>query len=252
MTVDAEMLTALLVETFDPKADYEVIAKGVPAAPGGAKGEVVFSATGGRRGRRGGPRRPSSSSAPTPTPTTSPASTPPRASSRASAARPATPRWSPAAWASRASPPPPSSRSTSRSACIRVGDHDDQGRRLHRHQRHQRRGHARRRPARRPHRGPGLRRDPRRPSRPSSAGPTTRAGSASATNADTPQDAKQGARAGRGGHRPVPHRAHVHGRGPPAEDAQDDHGRRRARRAKTRWRTCFRCSRRTSRACSRR
>jgi pyruvate,orthophosphate dikinase len=45
MTIDAEMLTALLVETFDPNADYEVIAKGVPAAPGGAKGEVVFTAT---------------------------------------------------------------------------------------------------------------------------------------------------------------------------------------------------------------
>src|SRR3954449_2743075 len=44
MTVDADMLTALLVETFDPKASYEVIAQGVPAAPGGAKGEVVFSA----------------------------------------------------------------------------------------------------------------------------------------------------------------------------------------------------------------
>src|SRR4051794_10922775 len=44
MTVDADMLTALLVQTFDPKADYEVIARGVPAAPGGAKGEVVFSA----------------------------------------------------------------------------------------------------------------------------------------------------------------------------------------------------------------
>src|SRR5262245_52743740 len=44
MTVDADMLTALLVETFDPKADYEVIAHGVPAAPGGAKGTVVFTA----------------------------------------------------------------------------------------------------------------------------------------------------------------------------------------------------------------
>ncbi|HET6547491.1 MAG TPA: pyruvate, phosphate dikinase [Solirubrobacter sp.] len=44
MTVDADMLTALLVETFDPKADYEVISTGVPAAPGGAKGEVVFTA----------------------------------------------------------------------------------------------------------------------------------------------------------------------------------------------------------------
>src|SRR3954453_4493978 len=44
MTVDPDMLAALLVQTFDPKADYEVLASGVPAAPGGAKGEVVFSA----------------------------------------------------------------------------------------------------------------------------------------------------------------------------------------------------------------
>ena len=33
------------------------------------------------------------------------------------------------------------------------------------------------------------------------------------------------ARARRRGHRPVPDRAHVHGRGSPAEDARDDHGR---------------------------
>src|SRR5215217_965430 len=44
MTLDAEMLTALLVKTFDPRADFDVIATGVPAAPGGAKGEVVFTA----------------------------------------------------------------------------------------------------------------------------------------------------------------------------------------------------------------
>jgi pyruvate,orthophosphate dikinase len=43
-TIDADMLTALLVDTFDPNADYEVIATGVAAAPGGAKGEVVFTA----------------------------------------------------------------------------------------------------------------------------------------------------------------------------------------------------------------
>src|SRR4051812_2174727 len=43
-TIDADMLTALLVDTFDPKADYEVIATGVAAAPGGAKGEIVFTA----------------------------------------------------------------------------------------------------------------------------------------------------------------------------------------------------------------
>ena len=38
MTVDAEMLTALLVKTFDPKADYEIITTGVPAAPGRRQG----------------------------------------------------------------------------------------------------------------------------------------------------------------------------------------------------------------------
>src|SRR5690606_19015619 len=44
MTIDAEMLTALLVETFDPNADCAVIATGVPAAPGGAKGQVGLTA----------------------------------------------------------------------------------------------------------------------------------------------------------------------------------------------------------------
>src|SRR3954470_3352401 len=43
-TVEAEGLVALLVPTFDPKADYEVLATGVGAAPGAAKGEVVFTA----------------------------------------------------------------------------------------------------------------------------------------------------------------------------------------------------------------
>src|SRR3954468_18787245 len=43
-TIEADMLTALLVDTFDPKADYEVVAHGVAAAPGGAKGEIVFTA----------------------------------------------------------------------------------------------------------------------------------------------------------------------------------------------------------------
>src|SRR3954467_3341513 len=43
-TIDADMLTALLVDTFDPKADYDVVVTGVAAAPGGAKGEVVFTA----------------------------------------------------------------------------------------------------------------------------------------------------------------------------------------------------------------
>ena len=61
---------------------------------------------------------------------------------------------------------------------------------------------------------------------------------------------RQGARVRRRGHRPVPHRAHVHGRGPPAEDAGDDHGRGRGATAARRSTSCCRCSRRTSRGCS--
>jgi pyruvate,orthophosphate dikinase len=43
-TIDADRLDALLHPTFDPTADYEIIAKGVSASPGAAKGEVVFTA----------------------------------------------------------------------------------------------------------------------------------------------------------------------------------------------------------------
>jgi pyruvate,orthophosphate dikinase len=43
-TIDADRLDALLHPTFDPKADYEIIAKGVSASPGAAKGAVVFTA----------------------------------------------------------------------------------------------------------------------------------------------------------------------------------------------------------------
>src|SRR5919108_6025716 len=43
-TIDAGSLDALLHPTFDPKADFEVLASGVNASPGAAKGEVVFTA----------------------------------------------------------------------------------------------------------------------------------------------------------------------------------------------------------------
>src|SRR3712207_3616203 len=43
-TIDTGGLDALLHPTFDPKADFEVIASGVNASPGAAKGEVVFTA----------------------------------------------------------------------------------------------------------------------------------------------------------------------------------------------------------------
>src|SRR3954453_3407620 len=43
-TIDPGSLDALLHPTFDPKAQFEVLAKGVSASPGAAKGEVVFTA----------------------------------------------------------------------------------------------------------------------------------------------------------------------------------------------------------------
>jgi pyruvate, orthophosphate dikinase len=43
-TIDPGTLDALLHPTFDPKADFDVLAKGVNASPGAAKGEVVFTA----------------------------------------------------------------------------------------------------------------------------------------------------------------------------------------------------------------
>jgi pyruvate,orthophosphate dikinase len=43
-TIDPNSLDALLHPTFDPKAQFEVLASGVNASPGAAKGEVVFTA----------------------------------------------------------------------------------------------------------------------------------------------------------------------------------------------------------------
>ncbi|MBS1677893.1 MAG: pyruvate, phosphate dikinase [Actinobacteria bacterium] len=44
MTIDAEALDALLHPTFDSQTTYEILATGVAASPGAAKGELVFSA----------------------------------------------------------------------------------------------------------------------------------------------------------------------------------------------------------------
>jgi pyruvate,orthophosphate dikinase len=43
-TIDPGSLDALLHPTFDPKSDFEVLATGVAASPGAAKGTVVFAA----------------------------------------------------------------------------------------------------------------------------------------------------------------------------------------------------------------
>jgi pyruvate, orthophosphate dikinase len=44
MTIDPSGLAALLHPAFDPKAKFDVLATGVNASPGAAKGEVVFTA----------------------------------------------------------------------------------------------------------------------------------------------------------------------------------------------------------------
>jgi pyruvate,orthophosphate dikinase len=44
-TIDCEKLDALLHPTFDPDVDYSVLARGVAASPGAAKGEIVFTAS---------------------------------------------------------------------------------------------------------------------------------------------------------------------------------------------------------------
>ncbi|MFZ1993840.1 MAG: pyruvate, phosphate dikinase [Solirubrobacteraceae bacterium] len=44
MTIDPGSLDALLHPTFDPQAQFEVLASGVNASPGAAKGEIVFTA----------------------------------------------------------------------------------------------------------------------------------------------------------------------------------------------------------------
>ena len=44
MTIDASSLDALLHPTFDPSTPYRVLARGVAASPGAAKGAIVFTA----------------------------------------------------------------------------------------------------------------------------------------------------------------------------------------------------------------
>jgi pyruvate, orthophosphate dikinase len=43
-TIDADRLDGLLHDSFAPDADFEVLTRGVPASPGAAKGEIVFTA----------------------------------------------------------------------------------------------------------------------------------------------------------------------------------------------------------------
>jgi pyruvate,orthophosphate dikinase len=213
MTIDAEMLTALLVKTFDPNADYEVISKGVPAAPGGAKGKVVFTAKEAVDAAAEGEAvvlvRPDTNANDVAGFHAAKGILTSLGGKASHAALVARGMGVPCVTAAS------ELKISLEERVIRVGD-----------QRHDRRGHARRRPARRPHRGPGLRRDPegvRDRARVGRRSPPPRC----ARERRHAEGRRQGARAGRRGHRPLPDGAHVHGRGPPAEDAADDHGRRR-------------------------
>ena len=115
LRIEPDKLDALLHPTFDPAFEYEPLARGVPASPGAAKGQIVFTADGGGA-RGGGGQERDPRAARSPRPTTWPASTPRRGSSPPRAARHRTRRWSRAAWAGPAWPAHRSSRSTSRRA----------------------------------------------------------------------------------------------------------------------------------------
>ena len=56
-TIDAEPLDALLHPAFDRDAEFEVLAEGVDASPGAAKGAIVFTADDAVAAARGRPRR---------------------------------------------------------------------------------------------------------------------------------------------------------------------------------------------------
>ena len=229
-TIDAGALDALLHPGFERDADFDVLAEGVAASPGAAKGAIVFTADDAVAGRRGRPRR-------------DPRAPVHRGRRRGRlprrqghpheprAARRATPRWSRAGWASRACPAPRAldidlhaqDASASNGTTLSEGDLIAiDGSAGHRH--------GRRRAAR----GARGRRDQFE----TVLGWADELRTARRAHQRRHARGRQPrARVRRRGHRPLPHRAHVHGRGPPAEDARDDHGRdrggppRRARRA---------------------
>ena len=108
LRVEPAMLEQLLVPQLSPDFHGKSLAQGLPASPGAASGKIVFDADT-RREHAAAPAKRSSWCARKPSRRTSTASSRRRASSPAAAARPRTPRWWRAAWAS------PASRAASRS-----------------------------------------------------------------------------------------------------------------------------------------
>ena len=232
-TIDAGKLDALLHPAFARGADFEVLAEGVPASPGAAKGAIVFTAAEAVAAAEDG--------------------------RDVILVRPFTEaddvagfhaakgiltaeggKASHAALVARGMGKPCVSGAAAleidlKAKTLRVGEHrarrgrPDRDRRLGRHR------HRRRRAAR------GARGDGALPDR-------ARLGrrAAHARRARQRRHAggrRQGARVRRRGDRAVPDRAHVHGRRPPAQDARDDHGRVRGGPRGARSTRCCRSSR---------
>ena len=218
-TIDAGGLDALLHPTFDPSADFEVLASGVSASPGAAKGEVVFTAAAAVEAAGDG--------------------------RDVILVRPFTEADDVAGFhaargiltseGGKASHAALVARGMGRPAVVGAGalaidlekEHDQrrrhgrEGGRPDRDRRHARLRDARGRAARR---GAGRRALRARARLGRRAAPAGRA-----RERRRPGERAPRARARRRGDRALPHRAHVHGRRPDAEDARDDHGRRRRR-----------------------
>ena len=242
LRVQPAQLDQLLHPQFDPKAKFTVLAKGLNASPGAAVGKVYFTADEAEARHEAGERvilvRPETS--------------PDDLHGMIAAEGILTSRGglvSHAAVVARGMGKP--------AICGAEAVKIDLARRSVHRRRHdgaRRRRHLDLRA--RPARSSSARCRSSRPSRAgrsasSSVGPTSCAGCKVRTNADLPEDAREGPRVRRGRHRPLPHRAHVPRR--PAADRAAHDPRRHARRRRTpRSRSCARSRRPTSTASSKR
>ena len=239
--VDPASLDQLLHPTIDPNAERKVIATGLPASPGAASGEIVFSADEAEELKAQGTKvilvRVE----------TSPGGHPRHARGRRHPhhAR----RHDLACGGGRARHGQALRLRRGRAARrLQRADHehrrpDLQARRRHHHRRLDRAGAGRpraddrARAVRRVRHAHGLGRQ-----------------GAQARRARQCRHAERRARGGevrRRGHRALPHRAHVLRRGPHPRGARDDPGRRREERGARRSPSCCRCSAPTSSSCSR-
>ena len=213
--IDPASLDQLLHPTLDPKAKKEVVARGLPASPGAASGQIVFTAdeaedraAEGPRGHPGAGRD-------------QPGGHPRHARRRRHPHHPRRHDQPCGGGGARHGPPLRLRRWRDQGRC-RQEDHDGEGPegrrgRHHHHRRRHRRGDARQGPD---HPAAALRR--------LRQAHVLGRQDAQAEGAHQRRDAARcphRARVRRRGHRPLPHRAHVLRRHAHRRDARDDHGR---------------------------